>query len=276
MQFEGKPGQDNVRREKYLLLNAKQQQIAGKDRYDQMVFPGTKLTMSMILSLIETLAQYCPRPGCNARGTRTSESSSFYKWYVMSGGLWREGGALEIRLILSSPKCDLSFDAFEPELSRITPLPESQDEDDLQRLDTEVPARNRPETILQEQREEPSERHKEHKNNNKMMQQHQRGSQRASNIKAREDAQSKELHELGVFKRVHILPVQFDQTIAHTWVAEVMGQTRQKTFLGKAMLSGGRYKYPKCLYFRRATEIDEKTLAQCVTVEVTSDQSRMA
>ena len=83
MRFEGVPGQDNVRDGTYhILLNTTQQQIVRKDDYEGTVFPGTKITMSMILSLIKTLAQYCPTPGCNTRGTRISESSSFYKWYV--------------------------------------------------------------------------------------------------------------------------------------------------------------------------------------------------
>ena len=158
------------------------------------------------------------------------------------------------RLILLSPKCDLSFAAFEPELSRVTPLPESQDDYRLPRPDTKGHARTRPETDLQEQRQEPSERRKEQNNNN--TQQHQSNSQRKSHIKAREDAQNKELHDLGVFKRVHIQPVQFDRTVARGWVAEVMGQG-QKTFLGKTMLPGGRYNIPVPV-FRSAPKLTRR------------------
>lgn len=156
------------------------------------------------------------------------------------------------RLILSSPKCDLFFGVSEPEVSRVTPLPKSQNDYNPRPRDTKVPARNRPETALQKEREEPSESRK--KRNNNSMQHDQRNNEHAGNIGAREDAQSKELHELGVFKRVHILPVhilpvhilpvQFDQKVACDWVAKFMGQTRQKTFLGKARLPSGRYNIP--------------------------------
>ena len=76
------------------------------------------------------------------------------------------------------------------------------------------------------------------------MQQHQRNRQGASNNGARGDAQSKELHELRVFKRVHVLPVQIDRTEVRGWVAEVLGQNRQKTCLERPMLPGGGYVIP--------------------------------
>lgn len=63
---------------------------------------------------------------------------------------------------------------------------------------------------------------------------------------AREDAQSKELHELRVFKRVHIhiLPVQFDRAGKRGWVAEFLGQTQQKTFIDRPSLSSRAYVIP--------------------------------
>ena len=76
------------------------------------------------------------------------------------------------------------------------------------------------------------------------MQQHQRNRQGASNNGARGDAQSKKLHELRVFKRVHVLPVQIDRIEVRGWVAEVLGQNRQKTCLERPMLPGGGYVIP--------------------------------
>ena len=143
---------------------------------------------------------------------------------------------------MSSPECKLFFARLEPEVSRVTTLPKSRNKPNAHPRDIQVPARNRSERASQEQREEPSKRRKEPKNTT--AQQHQRDGQGASDMGARENAQSKELHELRVFKRVHLLSVQIDRTEVRGWVAEVLGQNRQKTCVETPMLLGGGYVIP--------------------------------
>ena len=103
-------------------------------------------------------------------------------------------------------------------------MPESRVEHDTQPRDTKLPARIRSKTAVQEERGEPSERRKKPKKTRRQV---------ASNLGAREDAQSKELHELSVFKRVHIhtLPVQINRAGERGWIAGVLGQSQQKTRL---------------------------------------------
>ena len=147
-------------------------------------------------------------------------------------------------LIVSSPECNLSFAPFEPEGSRVTTLPESRNKPIPRPRDTNVRARDRSRTASQEQRGESSERRKKPKNTR--MQQRQKDRQGASNMGAREDAQSKELHDLSVFKRVHIhvVPSRFDWTGRRGWVAEVLGQTQQKTMIDRKGLPGRAYVIP--------------------------------
>ncbi len=157
---------------------------------------------------------------------------------------------------MSSPECDLCFAPFEPEVSRVTTLPKSQNKHDPQPRDTKFSAHNRSKTASQEQPEESSERRKEPENTR--AQQHQKKRQGANNVGARQNAQRRQLDELRVFKRVHILPVQIDRTVVRgrvaedrtvvrDWVTEVLGQNQQKTSLERPMLPGGGYvTYPAC------------------------------
>ena len=64
-EFEGFPGEEKVRRGDYILMDSQVQGVTiGKEAWQRMVFPGTKIKMSVILETFEVVGGFCPRPNC--------------------------------------------------------------------------------------------------------------------------------------------------------------------------------------------------------------------
>lgn len=81
--FKDRPGEDNIKQGRFYILNdTNQQEIMSKSNWEQTIFPGTAVVMSMILSLVRILGEICPKPGCKTKGKRISEASRFFKWYT--------------------------------------------------------------------------------------------------------------------------------------------------------------------------------------------------
>lgn len=81
--FKNCPGEENINQGRFYILNdSNQQQILRRRDWEQRIFPGTVIVMSMILSLISALGEMCPRHGCKTGGNRISQESRFFKWYV--------------------------------------------------------------------------------------------------------------------------------------------------------------------------------------------------
>jgi hypothetical protein len=54
--------------------------VLTKDNWSQMVFPGTQITMSVILSMLRLQIGKCPRPSCGQASTFDGESTSLIEW----------------------------------------------------------------------------------------------------------------------------------------------------------------------------------------------------
>ena len=64
-EFEGFPGEEKVRGGNYILMDSQVQGVTiGKEAWQRMVFPGTKIKMSVILETFEVVGGSCPRPNC--------------------------------------------------------------------------------------------------------------------------------------------------------------------------------------------------------------------
>lgn len=69
-EFRGLPGEDRVLKGQYLLLKGRQQQaIIDREQWENSVFPGSDVGMSMIVDDGVLWVGICPRPGCGARNT---------------------------------------------------------------------------------------------------------------------------------------------------------------------------------------------------------------
>jgi len=64
-QFRELPGEQRVLMGQYHVLNARREGlIIDKNRWEQSIFPGSQVTMSIILTTQVFLNGVCPRPGC--------------------------------------------------------------------------------------------------------------------------------------------------------------------------------------------------------------------
>lgn len=63
--FRELPGEERVLKGQYHVLNAKREGLViDKNRWEPSVFPGSQVTMSIILTTQVFLDGVCPRPGC--------------------------------------------------------------------------------------------------------------------------------------------------------------------------------------------------------------------
>ena len=64
-EFKGFPGEEKVRGGNYILMDSQVQGVTiGKEAWQRMVFPGTKIKMSVILETFEVVGGFCPQPNC--------------------------------------------------------------------------------------------------------------------------------------------------------------------------------------------------------------------
>ena len=64
-EFKGFPGEQKVIGGDYILLDNQVHGVTiGKEAWQRMVFPGTKIKMSVVLETFEVVGGFCPRPNC--------------------------------------------------------------------------------------------------------------------------------------------------------------------------------------------------------------------
>ena len=82
VQFKDKPGESKVVNGRYHIIDLDNQgSIVEKEQWRRTIRPGSKLTMSMVMSLVKTILRRCPRHDC--LGTRFSicKASDALIWY---------------------------------------------------------------------------------------------------------------------------------------------------------------------------------------------------
>ena len=81
-QFQKRPGEDNIRTGNFCLFSDKaQSRLVKKDDWSRVVFPGTRLLMSMILLSVSVFDKMCPR-GCGTPGKKILQTSTSLVWCV--------------------------------------------------------------------------------------------------------------------------------------------------------------------------------------------------
>ena len=64
-EFKDLPGEQKVIGGDYVLMDSQVQGVTiGKEAWQRMVFPGTKLKMSVVLETFQVVGGFCPRPNC--------------------------------------------------------------------------------------------------------------------------------------------------------------------------------------------------------------------
>ena len=64
-EFKDLPGEQKVRGGDYVLMNSQVQGMTiGKEAWQRMVFPGTKIRMSVVLETFQVVGNFCPKPNC--------------------------------------------------------------------------------------------------------------------------------------------------------------------------------------------------------------------
>ena len=64
-EFKDLPGEQKVRGGDYVLMDSQVQGVTiGKETWQRMVFPGTKIKMSVVLETFQVVGGMCPRPNC--------------------------------------------------------------------------------------------------------------------------------------------------------------------------------------------------------------------
>ncbi len=64
-EFKGLPGEQKVIGGDYVLMNSQLRGVTiGKESWQRMVFPGTRIKMSVVLETFEVVGGFCPRPNC--------------------------------------------------------------------------------------------------------------------------------------------------------------------------------------------------------------------
>jgi hypothetical protein len=82
--FMQKPGEQLVIQGQYHLLKGSRTKelIINKNRWDQVVFPGSNISMSIIIVELLFREGLCPRFACGARNPAPSDSSTLIVWSV--------------------------------------------------------------------------------------------------------------------------------------------------------------------------------------------------
>ena len=64
-EFKDLPGEQKVAGGDYVLMDSQVQGVTiGKEAWQRMVFPGTKIKMSVVLETFQVVGGFCPRPNC--------------------------------------------------------------------------------------------------------------------------------------------------------------------------------------------------------------------
>ena len=64
-EFKDLPGEQKVRGGDYVLMDSQVQGVTfRKEAWQRMVFPGTKIKMSVVLETFQVVGGFCPRPNC--------------------------------------------------------------------------------------------------------------------------------------------------------------------------------------------------------------------
>lgn len=85
-EFKTLPGSSFVARGRYILLNIGNNRSVDEDNWKQMILPGAKIAMAIIISkrpqvLSGTSEEMCPESKCSGTWKR-SETGSWVTWYV--------------------------------------------------------------------------------------------------------------------------------------------------------------------------------------------------
>lgn len=85
-EFENLPGELNIRRGLYHIVDAKfATRVTGEIAWKQGVFPGRKLHMSVIIESFRRRGSSCPRQQCPGISELSRDSSPFLLWSVVFG-----------------------------------------------------------------------------------------------------------------------------------------------------------------------------------------------
>jgi hypothetical protein len=101
-EFEDKPGKDRVLKRQYLLLDGNNENVTiDAQEWPQVVFPGTRIVMSILMERIRFLKPEggCPKPGCVGIGCSSVAHPSFLVWSVMNSILL--GSLLTVKAIVA-------------------------------------------------------------------------------------------------------------------------------------------------------------------------------
>lgn len=84
-EFKNLPGEQHIRRGLYHIVDAKfENRLIGKNEWDQGVFPGMRLNMSVIIESFRRKKGSCPRKECSGVNKVCGGSSPFLLWLVIS------------------------------------------------------------------------------------------------------------------------------------------------------------------------------------------------
>jgi hypothetical protein len=94
-QFKQLPGEKLVEQGRYHLLDTKRKDLViDRSRWERSVFPGTGISMSMIILGMLFNKGSCPRVTCGARNAHRSIESSFIIWSVRRIAIYDNPDAL--------------------------------------------------------------------------------------------------------------------------------------------------------------------------------------
>jgi hypothetical protein len=80
-EFKDVPGQLKVMEGEYYLIDAKKDGLLiKKDDWNRFVFPGSSITMSMIISQMRWQGGLCPRPSCKQPKKETTSPFALVTW----------------------------------------------------------------------------------------------------------------------------------------------------------------------------------------------------
>ena len=82
VQFKDKPGESKVVNGRYHIIDLdKHGSIVEKEHWRRTIRRGSKLTMSMVMSLVKTIPGRCPRHNCLGTRFTVCEASGALIWY---------------------------------------------------------------------------------------------------------------------------------------------------------------------------------------------------
>lgn len=77
------PGSHHVNSGSYMIINARnEKQTLNKSSWTSMVYPGCRLSMTIIFHILRLSLLRCPRPGCGNVPFKAVEEGGFVEWYA--------------------------------------------------------------------------------------------------------------------------------------------------------------------------------------------------